>query len=96
MPLFHAAALYTFIMFAIYFDTPLVIGIGDRPLTSDLVVESLNSIDVDVILLPPSILEELSVTEEGIAALKRLQIVAFGGGMVYPYSMNDLFTDYHR
>ncbi|KAI1406984.1 hypothetical protein F5Y13DRAFT_207076 [Hypoxylon sp. FL1857] len=80
MPLFHAAALYLFVFHALYWDTPIAFPIIDRPLSSDLVIECLDNLDVELVVLPPSILEDMSQSEEGITALKKLNMVSFGGG----------------
>lgn len=80
MPLFHMAGLICTVCLAFYWDTPVVLGIADRPLTAELVVESLRHADVQSMLLAPAVVEDMSQTEEGIAALAALNIVAFGGG----------------
>lgn len=55
-------------------------GIGDRPLSADMVVECLKYADVDSVVLPPTILEELSQSKEAVEQLKKLAFVGFGGG----------------
>ncbi|KAI1474899.1 acetyl-CoA synthetase-like protein [Daldinia eschscholtzii] len=80
MPLFHAAGMYLFIYGVLYFDTPIALGISDRPLTIDLVIESLENLDVEGAVLPPAMLEEISQNEEHIRSLKKLKVVGFGGG----------------
>lgn len=80
MPLFHAAGIMVFITLTLYWDTPVALIIGERPLTSDLVVEMLGHSGADSAFLPPSILEEMSRTPDGIAVLKKLNFVCFGGG----------------
>lgn len=80
MPLFHMAGLICTVCLAFYWDTPVALGVADRPLTAELVVECLAHADVQSMLLAPAVVEDLSQTEEGIATLARLNIVAFGGG----------------
>ena len=80
MPLFHAAGVATICSTGIYYGAALVLGIPDRPLTADLVVESLVHSGAEGTLLPPSIIEDLSLIEEGIKALAALKFVGFGGG----------------
>ncbi|KAI1206023.1 acetyl-CoA synthetase-like protein [Annulohypoxylon truncatum] len=80
MPLFHAAGLYVFIFSAIYWGTPIAFGIGERPLSIDLVIECLENVDVEGVMLPPAMLEEMSHSEEYIRPLSKLKIVTFGGG----------------
>ncbi|KAL2129416.1 hypothetical protein VTI74DRAFT_7827 [Chaetomium olivicolor] len=80
MPLFHAAALYISMLMIHYWDVPAAFGIGDRPLSGDMVIGCLKNADVDSVLLPPAILEELSQSKESIDVLNKLSYVAFGGG----------------
>ncbi|KAK4153775.1 hypothetical protein C8A00DRAFT_33460 [Chaetomidium leptoderma] len=80
MPLYHAAALYMSLLMVHYWDVPAAFGIGDRPLSADMVVECLECADVDSVLLPPAILEELSQSQASIDVLKKLSYVGFGGG----------------
>jgi hypothetical protein len=84
MPLFHAAALYTFIFMVIFWETPVVLAIGDKPLSPDLILECLQDLDVELIALPPSILEEMSLGEEYATELAKLKLVVWGGGMLHP------------
>ncbi|AEO67434.1 e1d19424-68e3-4b8d-b354-183af06ce9e3 [Thermothielavioides terrestris] len=80
MPMYHAAGLYLSSLMVHYWDLPIAFGIGDRPLSADMAVECLRCSDTDAVFLPPAILEELSQLEEGVAALKQLKLVCFGGG----------------
>lgn len=80
MPLFHAAGAVVALAMGFYWDTPLVLGIADRPLTGDLVVECLAHSDADSAFLPPAIIEDMSQSEEGTKTLASLTAVCFGGG----------------
>ncbi|PHH93094.1 hypothetical protein CDD83_946 [Cordyceps sp. RAO-2017] len=80
MPMFHAGGVYVLLTEAIFFGHPIALGIPDRPLNADLVLQSLKNSGGDGALLPPSILEELSHSDEGVETLKKLQFVSFGGG----------------
>lgn len=80
VPLYHAAALYITLFSIHYWDVPAVLGIGDRPLSSDMVLECLKYAEVDSVVLPPVILEELSQSKESINVLKGMAYVGFGGG----------------
>ncbi|KAK7994340.1 thioester reductase domain-containing protein [Apiospora marii] len=80
MPLFHAAGLYMAFWFSVYYGVPIALGIADRPLSGDLVVESLKYVDVEAAVLPPAILEDMSLNDEAMKALAKLFAVAFGGG----------------
>ncbi|KAK7419745.1 hypothetical protein QQX98_003117 [Neonectria punicea] len=80
MPLFHAAGIVVLLSMTLCYDVAIVLGISDRPLSSDLAIQCLNNAGVQGALLPPVILEEMSTNEDGISALKDLEFVAFGGG----------------
>jgi hypothetical protein len=80
VPLFHAAALYLSLMLVQYWDLPVALGIGDRPLSADIAVECLKYADVDAIVLAPAIVEELSQSQESTDVLKKLAYVCLGGG----------------
>ncbi|KAK8000394.1 nonribosomal peptide synthetase [Apiospora arundinis] len=85
MPLFHAAGLYMSLMFSVYYAVPIALGIAERPLSSDLIVESLRILDVDATALPPAILEEASLDEQAAKQLATLKAgVGFGGGNLAP------------
>jgi acyl-CoA synthetase (AMP-forming)/AMP-acid ligase II len=84
MPLFHAAAIVVGIGMAVFYERPVVLGIPDRPLSSDLVMDCLHHSGAGGCVLPPSLMAELSLSEEGVAALARLGFAAFGGGKPRP------------
>ncbi|KAK3902336.1 hypothetical protein C8A05DRAFT_15597 [Staphylotrichum tortipilum] len=84
MPLFHAAGLYITMTLDLYWDVPVAFGVGDRPLSADMIEESLKHADVNSVMLPPAILEELSQSEESMAVLKKLSYVGFCGGNLSP------------
>ncbi|KAI5919189.1 hypothetical protein F4810DRAFT_724876 [Camillea tinctor] len=80
MPLFHAAGMYFYLQTSIYWGVPVALGIPNRPLTAELTVECIENLDVQGAILPPAILEDISVEEKSVQALKKLSSVAFGGG----------------
>ncbi|EFQ36630.1 male sterility protein [Colletotrichum graminicola M1.001] len=82
MPFSHASGLYSFFGFHVYWGVPVTFAILNGPFTAEFVLEQLAhaGADVDSISLPPSVLEELSLTQEGCDRLKKLAFVVFGGG----------------
>ncbi|KAF7553528.1 hypothetical protein G7Z17_g3538 [Cylindrodendrum hubeiense] len=80
MPLFHTAGMVLLLKLTLAYGTTIALGIPDRPLSSDLVIECLKHAGAQSTLMPPVILEELSTKSEGIAELAKLNLVAFGGG----------------
>lgn len=77
--MFHAAGLYSFINISVYRASPIFFSV-DRPLSSDLVVETLQKIDAEATFLPPAILEDMSQDETCVKALAKLNFIVFGGG----------------
>ncbi|TGJ82530.1 hypothetical protein E0Z10_g6254 [Xylaria hypoxylon] len=80
MPLFHAAGLYSFLSTCLYYETPAAFGLSDRPLSAESVVGCLEHLDVEGIMLPPSLLEDMSQLDRYIAPLAKLNFVVFSGG----------------
>ncbi|KAK8064619.1 nonribosomal peptide synthetase [Apiospora phragmitis] len=81
MPLFHAAGLYIAFWFSVYYGVPIALGSADRPLSADLVVESLKNVDANTTLLPPAILEDMSMNDEAMKELAKFHGVGIGGGL---------------
>ncbi|KAH8890531.1 acetyl-CoA synthetase-like protein [Thozetella sp. PMI_491] len=90
MPLFHIAGLLTSMIYSLYWDLPVVLGVGSRPLSSGLIVESLKHCGCDAMFAPPAILEEMSQDSESTKLLAKLAFVGFGGGNLAPDSGNRL------
>jgi hypothetical protein len=72
--------MYMSLLMIHYWDVPAALGIGDRPLSADMVIECLKYTNADSVIVPPAILEELSQEKEDIDMLKKLAWVGFGGG----------------
>lgn len=81
VPLYHAAAMYMSMIMTHYWDVPTALGIGNRPLTSNMVLECLKYSGSDAVILPPAIVEEMSQMDEAIEALPKLSWVGFCGGI---------------
>lgn len=84
VPLYHAAAMYISMIMIHYWDVPAALGIGNVPLSSVSVMEYLHHAEVDAVILPPAVLEELSHDTESVEALAKLEFVGFGGGECLP------------
>ncbi|KAI1390133.1 acetyl-CoA synthetase-like protein [Hypoxylon trugodes] len=80
MPFFHAAGLYLGTYLGVMGGKPAVLPIPSKPLTADLVADYINYTGSNHTLLPPSILEDMSHTPAHVEALKKLDLVMFGGG----------------
>lgn len=84
MPLFHAAGLSLFLILTLYYESTCRLGPSGPPLNPDLVLQILETGDVDSTCLPPSIVEDLSRMKAGRSALKKLTYVMFAGGKPNP------------
>ncbi len=84
VPLYHAAALYLSLVMIHYWNVPAAFGIGSRPLSAEMAEDCLKHADVDAVVLPPAILEELSQSQKSMEALRKLAYVGFGGGTHAP------------
>lgn len=80
MPMFHAATVYGLLAGTIYYGTAMALGPPEKPLTPQLVVDCLEHSGADACVLPPSIIEDMAQTDEGVAALQKQNFVIFGGG----------------
>ncbi|KAK5991336.1 Non-canonical non-ribosomal peptide synthetase FUB8 [Cladobotryum mycophilum] len=80
MPLFHAAGIIGLIMITVYTGLPLALSVADKPFNAELAIECLKYADVDSIMLPPSIIEDLCQSEAGVEALTKLSFVCCCGG----------------
>lgn len=90
MPLFHMAGIACMSFFGIYYGVPMVLGVPSRPLSADLVGECLVYSRSDSALLPPSIIEDMSIDKAHVKLLAGLRHTGFGGGkrksLLFPFS----------
>ncbi|KAI0007681.1 nonribosomal peptide synthetase [Xylariaceae sp. FL0662B] len=86
MPLFHAGALYFFVISVVYWGSPIALGMANRPLSSNVTFECLENLDAQGAMLPPAILEDMSLSVDYIKTLAKLEIVVFGGGNLARYA----------
>ncbi|KAG5928420.1 putative NRPS-like protein biosynthetic cluster [Claviceps sorghi] len=79
-PSFHGAGIIAFLIPPIYCRTPVALTPRDQPLTPELAMNCMKHSGSDAAFIAPSILDELSASEEGLSALAKLNYVIFGGG----------------
>ena len=51
-----------------------------RPVSTDMIDECLDNVEVNGCFLAPSVLEEISQLESSLEKLRKVQFVEFGGG----------------
>ncbi|KAJ5711092.1 acetyl-CoA synthetase-like protein [Penicillium malachiteum] len=92
-PLFHTAGIMPTVVSKFYYKTPVIYRDPSVPLTGDNVVEWLQNSGATYTVLPPVILEQMSRSQVALDELKRLQVVAFGGGPIAPAAAASLLTN---
>ncbi|KUM60291.1 hypothetical protein ACN42_g6826 [Penicillium freii] len=76
-PFFHLMGLVS-LLFSVWFEVPTLIG-PDKPISVDYMIELLRTAHPTVAVCPPSVLEDMSHSDEARACLKELNSVYFGG-----------------
>ena len=81
MPFFHAAGITNVLAVPAFLGTNTVVAPADGLTNAGMVSEILEYGNIDVALLPPSLLEDLSESPLSLARLGKLKGVIYGGGM---------------
>lgn len=81
-PLYHLMGLYMF-QESIFHGIPVVIG-PDRPITAEILTDIITTTRPTIAILPPSLIEELSRSDEGKSALSYLRTTISGGAALSP------------
>ncbi|KAK6725307.1 hypothetical protein SNK04_004112 [Fusarium graminearum] len=82
MPMFHAAGVFGTLSGMITGSTA-VMPLPNKPLSVDSVLECLEYTGAQALMLPPSIVEGIAATDEGVQALVKLHELKFAGGKAY-------------
>ncbi len=80
LPLFHIGGLGIAMGMTIWAGLSIVLPIPSRPLSAELVIDCLCYSGADAALLVPSIIEELSHSQEAVSQLKKLNYLGFRRG----------------
>ena len=65
---------------ALYYGPTVVWCPPDRPISSDVIEEMLDSVNLDLCFMPPSVLDEMSQSQSSLERLGKLKHVGFIGG----------------
>lgn len=79
-PFFHAAGVSNCLAVAAYLPLTAVLAPADRIPNAGLIDELLDHGNCDMALLPPSLLEDMSQSQESLYRLGKLKGVFYGGG----------------
>jgi aryl carrier-like protein len=81
-PFFHLMGLMSLI-FTVWFDVPVLIG-PEKPLSVEHMVDLLRVGRPTAAICPPSVLEDMSYSDDALACLKNVKSVLFGGAPLAP------------
>jgi hypothetical protein len=70
-------------MMSLYWNKVVVLGIPDKPFSAESVVDCLSNLEAQSAALPPSILDEMSQSQDATALLARLNRVTVVGGTCF-------------
>lgn len=87
-PFFHVMG-FVSIISSIFHGIPFVLS-PEKPMTVDLLTHILDVAHPQNAIFPPSVIEDLAASDEGMAALKRIPIISFGGAPLSPDVGNKL------
>lgn len=68
------------LVIALYYRHTIIWPPAGRPVSTDLVDECLDNVEVDGLFLAPSVLEDLSQSESSLEKLRKTKFVEYGGG----------------
>lgn len=81
-PFFHLMGLLA-LVFTVWFDVPVLIG-PEKPLSIEHMVELMRAGRPTAAMCPPSVLEDMSYSDDALACVKNLKFVLFGGAPLAP------------
>lgn len=81
-PFFHLMGLIAFVS-SVWAEIPLLIG-PDKPLSVNSMVALLRTARPTAAMCPPSLLEDMSYSDEALASLKEVKEIYFGGASLSP------------
>ena len=70
------------LLLALYYRHTIIWPPASRPVSTDMVEEVLDNVEVDGLFLAPSVVEDLSQSESSLEKLRKVKFVEFGGGRV--------------
>ncbi|KAL8948969.1 MAG: hypothetical protein Q9222_004891, partial [Ikaeria aurantiellina] len=95
LPPFHIAGILCSLSIALYNELIPVWPPAGRPISLDLFEDAVDNISLDGCLVPPSVLEEVSQSQDSLERLRKLKHVGFGGGPLAT-SAGDTISQYTR
>ena len=72
------------LLIALYFRHTVIWPPTGRPVSTDMVDDLLDNVEVDGCFLAPSVIEDLSQSESSLEKLRKVEFLEYGGGQVSP------------
>ena len=66
----------------LYYHQTIIWPPAGRPVSTDMIDDLLDNVEVDGCFLAPSVLEDMSQSESSLERLKKVKFVEYGGGWV--------------
>lgn len=70
------------LVLALYYHQTIVWPPAGRPVSTDMIDDCLDNVEIDGCFLAPSVLEDLSQSEGSLGRLRKVKFVEYGGGQV--------------
>ena len=77
---FQVACILQNLIVALYFEETTVWPPTGRPISADLIDDLVENVNLDVMFLAPSTLEELSQSQASLEKLKKVKYASYAGG----------------
>lgn len=61
----------------------MTLSMADKPLTAENVVKAYDAAGCDALIVPPSIVEDIALLDNGVEKLKKMSYVSCGGGQCF-------------
>ena len=71
------------LLIALYFRHTVIWPPAGRPVSTDMVDDLLDNVEVDGCFLAPSVIEDLSQSESSLEKLRKVKFVEYGGGQIF-------------
>lgn len=71
------------LLIALYFRYTVIWPPAGRPVSTDMVDDLLDNVEVDGCFLAPSVIEDLSQSESSLEKLRKVKFVEYGGGQIF-------------
>ena len=80
IPIYHMSGFVVGTRYAFYYGVPVLYMPKDRRPGAELMLEAIDKTEIDSVLCPPGIFDELIEDKDSLEKLKKLKFMASGGG----------------